>query len=188
MLDVSGGGGGGSGSEASLRQDTRRKCILLKSLKISLESLMFERSAGGGGGGWSIGGGGGGGGMSGRGAAVTVSGTLTMFCRHLVECLLDGAVGGAHVFWSLLVKLLEDDPVFRSVRDQATTTTQTPPDSPGVLLTHWVLYSLRQHCLLAQLESLLLEPARRHLLAAHFAPTAFLLDPTFVHDFLLYIK
>ena len=170
-------------SELMEKQETKRKCTLLKSLKIALESLMFERS-------------------SAFFSTVTQSsGPLTMFCRHIVDCRLDGARlaradvvdDSPRVFWSLCVHLLDspDSPVrnqFESARESSSSSSSSSSASSHYsMLTDWIFYSLRHHCLLVQLEYLL-APANRPALASHFTPSAFLLDDLFVHDFLLYIK
>lgn len=176
------------------KQVLMHKCTLLRSLKISFESLMFERSAS----------------TSSSWQFSLSSGTLTMFCRHLLDCLLDGAnadagPGGgggggvpvAALLWSLVVAVLGSLNEFKSVREQMPSS-NGPADSYEVVLTEWIFYSLRHHCLLVQIQSLLAArdtnnntsdgPHHPLIIARHFNPHAFLLDSDFVHDFLLYIK
>lgn len=184
------------------KQVLKRKCTLLRSLKVSFESLMFERS---GSTSWQF---------------SFSSGTLTMFCRHLLECLLDGAgssttttnsspgepsngIPVAALFWSLVMSVLGSLAEFKSVREQMPSSSG-PAESYDNVLIEWIFFSLRHHCLLLQIQSLLTAPdndliihnfhnsgtnsTRPPLLTRHFSQTAFLLDPDYVHDFLLYIK
>lgn len=191
------------------KQVLKRKCMLLRSLKISFESLMFERSAS----------------TSASWQFSFSSGTLTMFCRHLLECLLDGAAGLdgvsssgsgatarssstdtqqssgvpiAALVWSLIVSVLNSLNEFKSVREQMPSSSG-PADTYETILIEWIFFSLRHHCLLVQIETLLnaREPSSSGnsnnndqvpLIVRHFNSNAFLRDAEFVHDFLLYIK
>lgn len=155
------------------KQVLKRKCTLLKSLKISLESLMFERSSTTS---WQF---------------SFSSGNLTMFCRHILECVLDGAESAGSV-WSLVSAVMTPatssaHSEFKSVRDQMPSSNAPAADSYELILIEWIFYSLRHHCLLVQIECLLAN-TNHNSLNRYYNPNSFLLDAQLVHDFMLYIK
>lgn len=163
------------------QQDLNRKSNLLKNLKISLESLMFENNNNNNASSW-----------------TSFNGSAIMFCRNIFEILKDGIrtapnrAESEHL-WLFLVLLLMPKPSqvpcdsaqndFKSVQNQIGTKTNEKKHED--LLIDWIFYSLRHHSLLNQVNFVLGQVDR---VREYFKPNSFLLDQSFVDDFLVYLR
>ncbi|RNA43987.1 run domain Beclin-1 interacting and cysteine-rich containing -like [Brachionus plicatilis] len=153
----------------------QRKLKLLKALKTTFESLLFDRG-------------------SNSFGHFNFNGNFCLFCQYIKEILIDGIKASqeekkCEIFWDLTVSAFFDEhnnkennfPMIEFKRVYKTLNL----DAPNNLLFDWIYKSLRNKTFLDQFTYIL---KFHEKFTNVFEEAAFLIDDLFLADFVVYIK
>ncbi|CAF0724176.1 unnamed protein product [Brachionus calyciflorus] len=157
-------------------QDLKRKALLLKCLKTTFESLMFNK-------------------RKFNSQMFTFNGNLSLFVKDIIEILIDGLIESEtttpyETLWNLVTSILLDSPspsdtnpkndfkiIFENLNFSDTQS----------ILPDWILNSLRNQTFLNQIK-FLFNSETNLLFKSCYYKSAFVLDEDFLSDFFIYLK